>query len=55
MEYLAQQQILVSNTGPSGETLKVRPPLIWSDEHIEFFVDGLHRGVRALRPTRRNK
>ena len=25
-------------TGRTGATLKVRPPLVWQDEHVELFV-----------------
>jgi 4-aminobutyrate aminotransferase-like enzyme/Ser/Thr protein kinase RdoA (MazF antagonist) len=45
VERLRQEHILVSNTGPGGRVLKVRPPLIWTGEHVDIFVSALKRSV----------
>lgn len=37
-EGLKARGILVGTTGRTGATLKVRPPLVWQDEHVELFV-----------------
>jgi 4-aminobutyrate aminotransferase-like enzyme len=33
--------ILIGRTGPSGNVLKIRPPLVFTKEHAEILVDGL--------------
>jgi 4-aminobutyrate aminotransferase-like enzyme len=48
VERLRSERILVGSTGPGGRTLKVRPPLIWTDEHIDIFVAGLRNSVVDL-------
>jgi 4-aminobutyrate aminotransferase-like enzyme len=37
-ERLRRAGVLVGTTGPGGATLKVRPPLIWTDEHVDLFM-----------------
>lgn len=38
---LVDRGVLAGLTGPSGAVLKVRPPLIWREEHADRFVDAL--------------
>jgi len=38
---LRERRVLISTTGISGNVLKIRPPLVWRDEHVELFVDSL--------------
>lgn len=45
VERLRQEQILVGSTGPGGRVLKVRPPLVWTAEHVEIFTAGLRRSL----------
>lgn len=37
-EGLKARGVLVGTTGRTGAALKVRPPLVWQDEHVELFV-----------------
>jgi 4-aminobutyrate aminotransferase-like enzyme/Ser/Thr protein kinase RdoA (MazF antagonist) len=38
---LVARGVLAGLTGPTGTVLKVRPPLVWRDEHADRFVDVL--------------
>jgi 4-aminobutyrate aminotransferase-like enzyme len=41
VELLRVHHVLVGSTGLSGAVLKIRPPLIWEDEHVDAFVAAL--------------
>ncbi|MGW4487186.1 aminotransferase class III-fold pyridoxal phosphate-dependent enzyme [Amycolatopsis sp. NPDC004368] len=47
---LVGQGVLAGSTGPRGDVLKVRPPLVWEDEHVSLFLERLRRALAALRP-----
>jgi 4-aminobutyrate aminotransferase-like enzyme/Ser/Thr protein kinase RdoA (MazF antagonist) len=49
-ERLRSEQILVGSTGPGGRVLKVRPPLVWTAEHVEIFAAGLRRSLADVLP-----
>ena len=40
---LREQGILVGRTGKNGDVLKIRPPLVFGDEHAELLVAALDR------------
>ncbi|MFL5960236.1 MAG: aminotransferase class III-fold pyridoxal phosphate-dependent enzyme [Gaiellaceae bacterium] len=40
---LREQGILVGLTGPRDDVLKIRPPLVFSDEHAELLISALDR------------
>jgi 4-aminobutyrate aminotransferase-like enzyme/Ser/Thr protein kinase RdoA (MazF antagonist) len=40
-ERLREAGVLVGTTGRDGSVLKVRPPLVWEEEHVRLFVDAL--------------
>ena len=42
---LRQNRILISATGPLGHTLKIRPPLVFSQAHVDQVLDGLSRAL----------
>lgn len=52
-EGLKARGVLVGTTGRAGCTLKVRPPLIWQQEHVELFLHALDRTLEepAGRPA----
>ncbi|HYH73402.1 MAG TPA: hypothetical protein VD764_09290 [Nocardioides sp.] len=45
---LVARGVLAGLTGPAGTVLKVRPPLVWRDEHADRFVDGLAATLQDL-------
>ena len=47
VESLRDRQVLLSNTGPLGNVLKVRPPLVWNGRHVEVFIDVLGNSLVA--------
>ncbi|UOZ02945.1 aminotransferase class III-fold pyridoxal phosphate-dependent enzyme [Amycolatopsis sp. WQ 127309] len=51
LEDLAGHGVLAGLTGPRGDVLKVRPPLVWETGHADEFVerlgDAVHRAVSA--------
>ncbi|EWM09939.1 aminotransferase class III-fold pyridoxal phosphate-dependent enzyme [Kutzneria sp. 744] len=44
---LVAQGVLAGSTGPRGDVLKVRPPLVWEERHVTHFVDRLQHALRA--------
>ena len=38
---LREERILISATGPKGHVLKIRPPLVFTTEHVAHFLDRL--------------
>ena len=44
---LVAHGVLAGVTGPSGTVLKVRPPLVWREEHADRFVDALAATLAA--------
>jgi 4-aminobutyrate aminotransferase-like enzyme/Ser/Thr protein kinase RdoA (MazF antagonist) len=41
LDALRDHHVLAGLTGPAGTVLKVRPPLIWREEHADQFVDAV--------------
>jgi 4-aminobutyrate aminotransferase-like enzyme len=39
--------VLIGRTGRDGNVLKIRPPLVFGDEHVEVLVDAVARALRA--------
>jgi 4-aminobutyrate aminotransferase-like enzyme/Ser/Thr protein kinase RdoA (MazF antagonist) len=50
LEGLVGQGVLAGLTGPGGDVLKIRPPLVWEPAHVGLFVDRLRRALSELRP-----
>jgi len=42
LERLVDNGVLAGLTGPRGDVLKVRPPLVWEPRHANEFVERLH-------------
>jgi 4-aminobutyrate aminotransferase-like enzyme len=45
---LRQRQVLISATGPQGHVLKIRPPLVFSDSHLDLFLTRLEQVLADL-------
>ena len=43
---LVARGVLAGLTGPQGTVVKIRPPLIWREEHADRFVDALAATLR---------
>jgi 4-aminobutyrate aminotransferase-like enzyme len=41
LDALVGQGVLAGRTGPRGNVLKVRPPLVWEPRHVDVFVEAL--------------
>ena len=41
VERLRDRGVLVGVTGPGGDVLKIRPPLVWTTEHADLFAERL--------------
>jgi 4-aminobutyrate aminotransferase-like enzyme len=41
--------VLIGRTGQERATLKIRPPLVFGDDHADLLIDGLQRTLRAGR------
>ncbi len=48
VEVLRDHGVLVGATGPGGNVLKVRPPLIWQEDHVDELVTALRSTLAAL-------
>lgn len=45
---LRQEGVLVSTSGPAGNVLKIRPPLVFRTEHVDRFMQALDRLLPEL-------
>lgn len=45
---LRQRRVLISATGPAANILKIRPPLVFSQENADLFLDTLGEVLSAL-------
>jgi 4-aminobutyrate aminotransferase-like enzyme len=45
---LRRRKILISATGPGANILKIRPPLVFTQEHADIFLDAMEKAVAAL-------
>ena len=45
---MRERGVLVGSTGPQDNVLKVRPPLVFGEEHIPRVVEALDESLRAL-------
>lgn len=45
---LRRDRILISATGKTGGTLKIRPPLIFTRDHVDYFLDHFAKQVGGL-------
>lgn len=48
VERLHEHHILAGRTGPDGDVLKIRPPLVWRDEHVDRLVDVLDQVLGSV-------
>ncbi len=46
---LRERQVLISASGPNGNVLKIRPPLIFAREHADMLLDRLRQVLRHLK------
>jgi 4-aminobutyrate aminotransferase-like enzyme len=45
VDRLREDGILIGRTGPRENVLKIRPPLVFGDEHTDILVDGLRHAL----------
>jgi 4-aminobutyrate aminotransferase-like enzyme/Ser/Thr protein kinase RdoA (MazF antagonist) len=45
VEALREESVLVGRTGKHDDVLKIRPPLVFADEHIDLLVSALDRAL----------
>jgi 4-aminobutyrate aminotransferase-like enzyme len=45
---LREARVLISATGAAGNVLKIRPPLVFTREHADIFLDRIGRIVATL-------
>ena len=50
LQALVARGALAGLTGPGGNVLKVRPPLVWDETHVDHFVDALAGALEDVRP-----
>jgi 4-aminobutyrate aminotransferase-like enzyme/Ser/Thr protein kinase RdoA (MazF antagonist) len=48
LDALCDRHVLAGLTGPAGTVLKVRPPLIWREEHADHFIDAVADALQQL-------
>jgi len=46
---LRDEGILIGRTGRDDSVLKIRPPLVFADEHAELLVEAVARAIAAIR------
>ncbi len=45
---MREERILISATGPRANILKIRPPLVFSEENVGFFLERFERVMRTV-------
>ena len=45
---LRRRKVLISATGPGANILKIRPPLVFTQEHADIFLDAVGQALTAL-------
>jgi 4-aminobutyrate aminotransferase-like enzyme/Ser/Thr protein kinase RdoA (MazF antagonist) len=48
LDALAGHRVLAGRTGPAGTVLKIRPPLVWREEHADQFAAALAAALTDL-------
>jgi 4-aminobutyrate aminotransferase-like enzyme len=48
---LREQRVLISASGPHGNVLKIRPPLVFGTEHADMLVAGLDQALQIVDPA----
>jgi 4-aminobutyrate aminotransferase-like enzyme len=48
LDALRDHQVLAGLTGPDGTVLKIRPPLIWREEHADLFTAAVADSLTAI-------
>jgi 4-aminobutyrate aminotransferase-like enzyme/Ser/Thr protein kinase RdoA (MazF antagonist) len=51
LDALRDHHVLAGLTGPDGTVLKVRPPLIWREEHADQFTGALEAALTQIGPS----
>ena len=47
VDRLREAGILIGRTGPGGDVLKIRPPLVFAEEHVELLVSAAQVSLRS--------
>ena len=45
--HMRQNGVLLSNSGPDAKVLKIRPPLVFEQEHAQMLVAALKQALQA--------
>ena len=45
---LRERHVLISCTGPHAHTLKIRPPLVFTEAHVDQFLDAMESAMAAM-------
>lgn len=48
---LRERRVLISASGPHANVLKVRPPLVFQEEHVDVFLDAMDAALAEIRPA----
>lgn len=49
IEVLRENRVLISLAGPYGNVLKIRPPLVFNDDDLDFFIKALSKSLNACK------
>lgn len=52
-ELLRRHRVLIGVTGRRRDVLKIRPPLVWDETHVEELTDALGRVAASITPAQR--
>ena len=44
---LRRRRVLISATGPGANILKIRPPLVFTEEHADIFLDAVSQALAS--------
>jgi 4-aminobutyrate aminotransferase-like enzyme len=47
VDAMRERGVLIGRTGPNEDVLKIRPPLIFDDEHVTVLVAALDESLSA--------
>lgn len=51
VDYLRYENIIISRDGPDGNVIKIKPPLIFNEDHVDKLFYGVEKALKAAKES----